>query len=263
MNEIIGKGILYIIGTFVTFGFIFMLFMIIKNAIQERTMKTVNSLFGGILFAVASLGLLALMLFNKDSFLFFVFFILFLGSCFVCYLFFHSLAKDVDEIMAVQEEIQKKKLQYLKSFKSEKQEREKLQQTSKQITEETEKRYQTKKAKDIFKWILANINYDYEVLEKLNDKYFNSHYTERNGVQTFKDAKGLCGEQGRLFIDMATEVGLKSKYVHVSKDNEGKEVNHACAGLILSDNTIVLVDPAYHTFNIKHQEWKFADSEVS
>ncbi len=56
-----------------------------------------------------------------------------------------------------------------------------------------------------------------------------------------------------LFIVMARYAGLDAKYVTVTKDNDEKRVNHACAAVFIN-NKRYLVDPAYKTFDIKHKE---------
>jgi hypothetical protein len=51
---------------------------------------------------------------------------------------------------------------------------------------------------------------------------------------------------------MARSVGLKANYVSVTVDNQGKNGAHACAAVYLGQEP-TLVDPAYHTFDVKHQ----------
>jgi hypothetical protein len=51
---------------------------------------------------------------------------------------------------------------------------------------------------------------------------------------------------------MARSASLKSNYVSVRKDFEGKNVNHACA-MAMIDGRKVLIDPSYRTFDVKHK----------
>lgn len=76
----------------------------------------------------------------------------------------------------------------------------------------------------------------------------------RTSLEVFNFREGNCAELSFLYIVMARSSSLESGFVLVNKDNNGKEVCHACATASL--DSVVLVDPAYHEFNIKHQEYK-------
>jgi len=109
------------------------------------------------------------------------------------------------------------------------------------------------KAKALFDWFEENISYDEERAKK-KDSY-------RNAKEVFTDKKGICGETAFLYIVMAWFVGIKSaSFVNVEVDNSGKDVAHACASFNHYGNTI-LVDPAYHSFDIKHQKYELWDNE--
>lgn len=106
------------------------------------------------------------------------------------------------------------------------------------------------KAYAIFRWMQENISYD--------NQY--SYTTEgyHNADQVLKKRKGVCGELAYLYICLARAAGLAAKWVDVKIDNLGKRVDHACAAVII-DKKAVLVDPAYSTFDIKHQKFQILD----
>lgn len=100
------------------------------------------------------------------------------------------------------------------------------------------------KARAIFDWFVQNVNYG---AQKRPD---NLGYRTSNEV--FTDREGVCGEMAVLYIVMARSVGLKANYVSVTKDNQDKDIVHACAAVYLGQEP-TLVDPAYHAFDAKHQ----------
>ena len=106
------------------------------------------------------------------------------------------------------------------------------------------------KALSLFSWVHRNIAY-----EQLPNGY-------RNAKETLYEGKGVCGEMAFVYITMARSTGLRSAYASVTKDSFGKEVSHGCA-VVDTGLQAVLVDPAYHTFDIKHQEYRVrSDAEV-
>ncbi|RMF06966.1 transglutaminase domain-containing protein [Candidatus Woesearchaeota archaeon] len=77
----------------------------------------------------------------------------------------------------------------------------------------------------------------------------------RNSIETFQNESGLCLELSYLYIAAARAVGLEATLVHVDVDYKGERVNHACAEVKIGDRRI-LVDPAYHQFDIHHKEFR-------
>ena len=64
------------------------------------------------------------------------------------------------------------------------------------------------------------------------------------------------------YIAIARSLGLKAGYVSVAVDAYGSRVHHGCAYVSLNGRD-VLVDIAYHTFDISHQEYsKLSDREA-
>jgi hypothetical protein len=61
-----------------------------------------------------------------------------------------------------------------------------------------------------------------------------------------------------LYITMARCIGLKSAYVSVTRDCNGKKVWHGCA-VVDAGHKKVLVDPAYHVFDVKHRKYEILD----
>ncbi|MDO8480409.1 MAG: transglutaminase domain-containing protein [Nanoarchaeota archaeon] len=106
------------------------------------------------------------------------------------------------------------------------------------------------KARRIFDWMQQNIDYD-EAFQQ--DKSFREYATS---LETLRRGKGVCGEQAFLYIAMARSVGLESGYVRVTRDYEDEKVHHGCASVNIERGSI-LVDPAYHQFDINHYEYTF------
>lgn len=107
-----------------------------------------------------------------------------------------------------------------------------------------ETRSEHRKAKAIFDWMQKNVRYDHT---KKDGTYKTAH-------EVFIDGYGVCGEMAFLYITMARCAGLKSNYVSVRRDCNGKIVHHACA-IVYPDNREIFVDPAYHTFGIRHRAY--------
>ncbi|MBU4284224.1 MAG: transglutaminase-like domain-containing protein [Nanoarchaeota archaeon] len=109
------------------------------------------------------------------------------------------------------------------------------------------------KAKRIFNWIRHNIKYD----NLRKDKGY------QNSRETLEHRLGICGEMAFLYITMARAAGLKSKYVSVKIDCDNKKVNHGCA-VVYIGNKSILVDPAYHKFNVHHKRYEVVnDNDVA
>jgi len=67
-----------------------------------------------------------------------------------------------------------------------------------------------------------------------------------------------CQDFTFLFMAMSRCVGLKSYYVLVDRDYKNKLIHHACAGIFV-DGQAILVDPAYSWFGIPHKQFTFLD----
>lgn len=85
----------------------------------------------------------------------------------------------------------------------------------------------------------------------------------KNSEQVFKETDpngkrfALCLEYAFLFVAMARIAGLKASVVDVRTDENGKNVRspgHACAAVTINGR-LILVDPAYKKFDIKHKEF--------
>jgi hypothetical protein len=109
------------------------------------------------------------------------------------------------------------------------------------------------KARAIFDWIETNIEYGHSNPEK----------TYGNTRDVLINKKGICGEMAFLDITMNRSVNLRSSFVYVMVDNRGKRVEHACA-LVEVEGGNILVDPAYHTYDIHHQKWEvLSDAKIT
>ena len=110
------------------------------------------------------------------------------------------------------------------------------------------------KAHGIYEWMERNIPYD-----------SNSSLKERgylNSRETLRARKGICTEMTFLYVTMARSAGLFAKVADVYRDDKNKKVNHTCAAVSI-DGLDILVDVAYHTFDIKHKGYRLmSDKEV-
>ncbi len=109
------------------------------------------------------------------------------------------------------------------------------------------KSFPEEKARAIFDWFEKNIAYG-----KSARKHHKKGY--RHSAEVFTDKEGVCGEMAVLYVAMARAVGLESNYVSVDVDYKGENVCHACAAVKLVGK-FILVDPAYHTFDILHRKF--------
>lgn len=115
-------------------------------------------------------------------------------------------------------------------------------------------RSQEDQSRAIFGWFEKNIRYGETKRNQSGAGYFDA-------LEVFSNREGVCGEMAILYCSMARLAGLKSHIVMVDRDYKGKEVNHACAGVELNGR-LILVDPAYHTFDIAHQAFRpMSDSD--
>ena len=104
------------------------------------------------------------------------------------------------------------------------------------------------KAKAIFDWFENNVKYDDVKRNTINQKSNSTYFTS---AEMFSQKIGVCGEMVVLYVVMARYAGLSAYFVNVDIDYKQEGVNHACVGLNLEGKD-VLIDPAYHTFDIKH-----------
>jgi len=113
-------------------------------------------------------------------------------------------------------------------------------------------KYETEmdRAKALFKWIDDNIDYS-----RSDGRGY------RQSLEVLRDNQGNCLDMAVMYTAMARAVGLSSNCVDVEIDHSGKEVNHACAGVHMGEG-LILVDPAYHSFDIKHRGFReYSDAE--
>lgn len=107
------------------------------------------------------------------------------------------------------------------------------------------------KARAIFDWFEENIQY--------GDRKRNGH-KYRNSEEVLETKEGVCGEMAYLYVAMSRVVGLKSNYVSVRRDCHGKKVHHGCA-IVDTESGSVLVDPAYHIFDVQHSDYDSISDE--
>lgn len=101
------------------------------------------------------------------------------------------------------------------------------------------------KARKLYDWFEDNISYG-------DSRRWTGYST---GQEVFRIKQGVCGEMAFLYTTMARAVGLKSNFYAVDRDHRNKKVCHACSG-VETEQRLILVDPAYHTFDIKHKKYK-------
>jgi tetratricopeptide (TPR) repeat protein len=82
--------------------------------------------------------------------------------------------------------------------------------------------------------------------------------TAERVFRDWSDPKAVfsCEEFAFLYIALAREVHLNAFYVLVTRDSNGNPVVHACAGLFVGGQAL-LVDPSYGWFGVPHQEYLF------
>jgi bifunctional DNA-binding transcriptional regulator/antitoxin component of YhaV-PrlF toxin-antitoxin module len=108
------------------------------------------------------------------------------------------------------------------------------------------KRSAITKARALFDWMQANIRYGSKKRRRVG---------YRDSVEVKVTGEGVCGEQAILYGAMSRCIGLTANYVSVTIDCQSQRVNHACAGVNV-DGELLLVDPAYHRFGVRHQEFE-------
>jgi len=109
-------------------------------------------------------------------------------------------------------------------------------------------------AKNIYEWVERNVAYGSRKRNGVN---------YRSSQEVFKTREGVCGEMAYLYVTMARLAGLEAKWVEVFVDYKGEKVYHACAAVKINGKYI-LVDPAYHSFDIKHKKYKIlSDKEAA
>jgi len=94
----------------------------------------------------------------------------------------------------------------------------------------------------LFEWF--EDNFGYHVIE--GNRY-------KNSIEAFHDRYGNCAEAAFLYIAMARSIGIESYFINVKVDCNRDKVQHACASVV-DDKRIILADPAYHQYDIKHQD---------
>ena len=111
--------------------------------------------------------------------------------------------------------------------------------------------YTTEKqlARKIFAWMQDNIKYE-------------ESPGPSTAALTFKNRRGKCAGQARLFIALARDFGITARYALVDIDCYGKPVKHACAWARL-DGKEYLIDPAYKIFGAHHKDWRVVDDSSS
>jgi tetratricopeptide (TPR) repeat protein len=67
-----------------------------------------------------------------------------------------------------------------------------------------------------------------------------------------------CQEYARLYVALARDAGLKAYFVIVDRDFEDKVVLHACAGVWIEGQAL-LVDPTYQWFGVPHKQFVLQD----
>lgn len=114
------------------------------------------------------------------------------------------------------------------------------------VAQTARRRSQMAKARALFDWVHDNIQYG---------GHRPSGVGYRDSVETKVAGEGVCGEMAFLYVAMARVVGLAASFVKVDRDLRGDKVRHACAG-VKTKERLILVDPAYHTFDIQHKRFK-------
>jgi tetratricopeptide (TPR) repeat protein len=86
-------------------------------------------------------------------------------------------------------------------------------------------------------------------------------HTNRTSIELFNDAikedqtYAICEETENLFIAMVRVLGLPVYPVEIFRDFRGNYVNHICGGVVINGK-LILVDPTYKMFDIKHMDFR-------
>ena len=115
---------------------------------------------------------------------------------------------------------------------------------------------QEENSKELFEWCIENIKYG-------DNKRGRKGY--RNSLEVFNDKEGVCGEMAALYVVMSRTIGINGSFAHVRRDNKNKSVHHACAMIDVPGKygPVTLVDPAYRTYDIKHESFEpMTDFEI-
>jgi len=112
------------------------------------------------------------------------------------------------------------------------------------------------KAKHLFNVLTRGIR----LRNQVSFSHLQTPCTAEKAFQLWSDpAETLtCQEFTFLYVALARSAGLDAYYVLVRKDHQGRLTHHACAGINLEGKAI-MIDPAFLTFGINHQEYKFLD----
>jgi len=109
--------------------------------------------------------------------------------------------------------------------------------------------HSTERARSIFNWMNQNFTYDKSMIP---EPYLSAS-------ETFSIRRGVCREFAFLYTTMARIAGFKA--YHVGVFNKRGEMSHECSAIKLQGR-LVLVDVAYHQFDIYHKDTKvFYDDE--
>jgi tetratricopeptide (TPR) repeat protein len=81
--------------------------------------------------------------------------------------------------------------------------------------------------------------------------------TAEEAFREWRDPKAslTCQDYALLFVALARQLDLKAFYVHVKRDYRSNLVAHACAGVFVNGEAL-LVDPAYHWLGIPHKDYE-------
>ncbi len=103
----------------------------------------------------------------------------------------------------------------------------------------------------LFDWFMHKTDY-----ERGNGNYRDSVDQRNKNWKRY----GNCLELAFLYVAMARSIGMESNIADVKIDTFGRKVDHACAS-IHNNGKIILSDPAYHTFDVKHRYSQIYDQK--
>lgn len=158
---------------------------------------------------------------------------------------------------ATADDLEKEFKEYLKSCSSSKDNASDIFNMSQSMVQQVEEinKISTNKdvAENIFNWILNNVEYDTE--------HSKEHY--RTARETYNEKRGVCGELSVLYMVFLRSVNIDCVFCEITKNDSGKEVEHACIIIENEDGTRHLSDVAYKSFVIKHLEYReITDAEL-
>ncbi len=116
------------------------------------------------------------------------------------------------------------------------------------------------RARTLFHWLQSIAPIDQEKLAR----YEQPHLRQVAIVTAAgTDNTGVTVDRALLLTGLARKTGLEADLIEVTTDIFGRSISHVCVGIKVDQKRVVLVDLAYHCFDIRHRNWRaLSDDEL-